>query len=197
MSVCLTVSCRFSDEFSLLMELQSSQREESSVLTLVNSQHHIQLQLRLSLSSLTFISTQQREYEWVWPNGLYKITNKHNYVSDNYHGNVSVFSQKSSLIINNKLLHTVSPASFTSTRITVRSLRDSQWHQLALSVSPLWLEVYVDCTLVERLNWAYPWQPISTDGMLMVGGSIERTETPFDVSVICLMGWADVTTWWL
>nr|XP_019957925.1 PREDICTED: uncharacterized protein LOC109639085 isoform X3 [Paralichthys olivaceus] len=55
---------RFSDEFSLLMELRSSQMEKSSVVTLLNSQHHVHLQLRLGPSSLTFISTQRREYEY-------------------------------------------------------------------------------------------------------------------------------------
>ncbi|CAB1434715.1 unnamed protein product [Pleuronectes platessa] len=118
---------RFSDEFSLLMELRSSQMEDSSVVTLINSQHHVHLQLRLGPSSLIFISTQHREYEF-----------------------------------------------------TVGSLLDGRWHRVALSVSPLWLEVYVDCSLVERVNWAYPWQRISTDGVLMIGGSLDGSETPFE-----------------
>ncbi len=63
----LFLSCSFSEEFSMLVELRSSQREESSVLTLLNAQHHIHLQLRLGPHSLTFISTQHREYEYVWP----------------------------------------------------------------------------------------------------------------------------------
>ncbi|KAG7456372.1 hypothetical protein JOB18_023506, partial [Solea senegalensis] len=121
---------RFSEEFSLLMELRSSQMEESSVVSLLNSQHHVHLQLRLGLFSLTFISTQHREYEF-----------------------------------------------------TVGSLRDGRWHRVSLSVSPLWLEVYVDCSLVERVNWAYPWQRIATDGVLMVGGSLEGYETPFEGAV--------------
>lgn len=57
--------CRFSDEFSLLVELRSSQNAESSVVTLINAQHHIHLQLRLGPHSLTFISTQHREYEYI------------------------------------------------------------------------------------------------------------------------------------
>eukprot|EP00064_Thunnus_orientalis_P006123 superscaffoldBa00000623_g6138 len=121
---------RFCDEFSVLLELRSSQKEESSVMTLLNSQHHIHLQLRLGPHSLTFISTQHREYEYVW--------------------------------------------------FPVRSMCDGQWHQVSLGVSTLWLEVYVDCWLVERVNWAYPWQGISTDGLLMVGGSLEGFETPFE-----------------
>ncbi|XP_035514783.1 collagen alpha-1(XI) chain [Morone saxatilis] len=121
---------RFSDEFSMLMRLRSSQKEESSVLTLLNAQHHIHLQLRLSPHSLTFISTQHREYEF-----------------------------------------------------PVGSLCDGQWHQVSLGVSPLWLEVYVDCSLVERVNWAYPWQGISTDGLLIIGGSLEGFETPFEGAV--------------
>ena len=60
-------------------------------------------------------------------------------------------------------------------------LYDGQWHQVSLSVSALWLEVYVDCLLVERVNWAYPWQGISTDGLLMMGGSLEGFEAPFEV----------------
>ncbi|KAM8761452.1 uncharacterized protein AB9X84_009134 [Acanthopagrus schlegelii] len=121
---------RFSVEFSILMEFRSSQKEESSVVTLLNAQHHIHLQLRLGPHSLTFISTQHREYEF-----------------------------------------------------SVGSLRDGQWHQVSLGVSPLWLDVYVDCSLVERVNWAYPWQSISTDGLLMIGGSLEGFETPFDGAV--------------
>nr|XP_029134563.1 collagen alpha-1(I) chain-like [Labrus bergylta] len=117
----------FSEEFSLLMELRSSQKEESNVLTVLNSQHHIHLQLRLGPRSLTFISTQHREYEF-----------------------------------------------------PVGSLCDGQWHRVSLGVSPLWLEVYVDCSLVERVNWAYPWQDISSDGLLMIGGSLEPFETPFE-----------------
>nr|XP_046242088.1 collagen alpha-1(XI) chain-like [Scatophagus argus] len=121
---------RFSDEFSLLIELHSSQKEDSSVVTLLNAQHHIHLQLRLGPHSLTFISTQHREYEF-----------------------------------------------------PVESLCDGQWHQVSLGVSPLWLEVYVDCLLVERVNWAYPWQGISNDGLLMIGGSLEGFETPFEGAV--------------
>ncbi|XP_034547473.1 collagen alpha-1(XI) chain-like [Notolabrus celidotus] len=121
------IGARFSEEFSLLMELRSSQREESNVLTVLNSQHHIHLQLRLGPHSLTFISTQHREYEF-----------------------------------------------------PVGSLCDGQWHQVSLGVSPLWLEVHVDCSLVERVNWAYPWQDISSDGLLMIGGSLEAFETPFE-----------------
>ena len=64
LSVCLCLPFRFSVEFSILMEFRSSQWEESSVVTLLNAQHHIHLQLRLGPHSLTFISTQHREYEY-------------------------------------------------------------------------------------------------------------------------------------
>ncbi|KAM7392084.1 hypothetical protein PAMP_022720 [Pampus punctatissimus] len=60
---------------------------------------------------------------------------------------------------------------------------ESSWHQVSLGVSPLWLEVYVDCWLVERVNWAYPWQSISANGLLIVGGTIEDLETPFEGAV--------------
>lgn len=66
-------------------------------------------------------------------------------------------------------------------RFPVSSLCDGQWHQVSLGVSPLWLEVYVDCALVERVNWAYPWQDIATDGLLMLGGILEGFEIPFEV----------------
>lgn len=61
------------------------------------------------------------------------------------------------------------------------SLFDGQWHRVSLGVSPLWLEVYVDCSPMEMVNWAYPWQGISTDGLLMIGGTLEAFETPFEV----------------
>ncbi|XP_029914981.1 uncharacterized protein LOC115364620 [Myripristis murdjan] len=121
---------RFADEFSVLMELRSSQEEESSLLTLLNYQHHIDLQLRLGPHSLTFISTQHREYEF-----------------------------------------------------PVSSLRDGQWHQVSLGVSLFWLEVYVDCILVERVDWAYPSQDVSTEGLLMMGGILEGFEIPFEGAV--------------
>lgn len=73
---------------------------------------------------------------------------------------------------------------------------DGQWHQVSLGVSTLWLEVYVDCWLVERVNWAYPWQGISTDGLLMVGGSLEGFETPFEVrKCTCLIYYLCLNTY--
>ncbi|XP_055741984.1 uncharacterized protein LOC129825890 [Salvelinus fontinalis] len=44
-----------------------------------------------------------------------------------------------------------------------------------------WLALYVDCELVERVNWTFPGQDITTDGLLMLGGIIEGFETPFEV----------------
>ena len=50
-----------------------------------------------------------------------------------------------------------------------------------MGVSSLWLEVYVDCTLVEKVHWDYPQHDLFTDGLLMVGGILEAFETPFEV----------------
>lgn len=62
-------------------------------------------------------------------------------------------------------------------------LPDGQWHQVSVGVSSSWLALYVDCELVERVNWTYPGQDITTDGLLMLGGIIEGFETPFEVRV--------------
>ncbi|KAL2092225.1 hypothetical protein ACEWY4_012023 [Coilia grayii] len=55
---------RFAEEFSILLQLRSSQDVDRSLLTLLNFHNHILLQLRLGPYSLTFISTQQRDYEF-------------------------------------------------------------------------------------------------------------------------------------
>ena len=44
------------------------------------------------------------------------------------------------------------------------------------------LALYVDCTLLESVDWVNHGLGISTDGLLMVGGIIEAFETPFEVS---------------
>ncbi|XP_031672200.1 collagen alpha-1(XI) chain [Oncorhynchus kisutch] len=118
---------RFVDEFSVLMELRSVQQEESSLVTVLSPYSHIQLQLRLSPHTVTFVSTHHRHYEF--PVGM---------------------------------------------------LPDGQWHQVSVGVSSSWLALYVDCELVERVNWTYPGQDITTDGLLMLGGIIEGFETPFE-----------------
>ena len=56
---------RFVDEFSVLMELRSVQQEESSLVTVLSPYSHIQLQLRLSPHTVTFVSTHHRHYEYV------------------------------------------------------------------------------------------------------------------------------------
>lgn len=53
----------FADEFSLLVQLRSFQKEEHSVLTLMSSDSRITLQLRISARAVIFIGTQQRHYE--------------------------------------------------------------------------------------------------------------------------------------
>ncbi|XP_016332915.1 collagen alpha-1(V) chain-like [Sinocyclocheilus anshuiensis] len=117
----------FADEFSLLIQLRSSQEEERSVLTLLNFYNHILLQIRIGPHSITFITTQQRDYEF-----------------------------------------------------SVSGLSDSQWHWISVGVAFEWLAVYVDCVLVEKVSWMYPYMGITTDGLLMVGGILEGFETPFE-----------------
>lgn len=57
---------RFVDEFSLLLQLRSSQHEDRSLFTFLCPDGHILLQIRISAHSFTFIGTQQRHYESVW-----------------------------------------------------------------------------------------------------------------------------------
>ncbi|KAF7217746.1 collagen alpha-1(V) chain-like [Nothobranchius furzeri] len=52
------------DEFSLLLQLRSSQRQEHGVLTLLGPDRRITLQLRISAHAVVFIGTQQRHYEF-------------------------------------------------------------------------------------------------------------------------------------
>lgn len=63
-------------------------------------------------------------------------------------------------------------------------LSDGGWHRMAVSVSSGRLALYVDCSMVESVDWAYKdGLGISTDGLVMVGGIIEGFETPFEVSM--------------
>ncbi|XP_016431056.1 collagen alpha-1(XI) chain-like [Sinocyclocheilus rhinocerous] len=117
----------FADEFSVLIQLRSSQEEDRSVLTLLNFYNHILLQIRIGPHSITFITTQQRVYEF-----------------------------------------------------SVSGLSDSQWHWISVGVAFEWLAVYVDCVLVEKVSWMYPYMGITTDGLLMMGGILEGFETPFE-----------------
>ncbi|XP_045923675.1 collagen alpha-1(XI) chain-like [Micropterus dolomieu] len=62
----------------------------------------------------------------------------------------------------------------------VSGLSDGKWHHVAVSVSAKRLALYVDCSLLESVDWVYHGMGISTDGLLMVGGIIEGFETPFE-----------------
>lgn len=65
MSICVSLFLfRFADEFSLLVQLRSPQRDERSVFTMLSPDGHVMLQLRISASAVIFIGTQQRHYEW-------------------------------------------------------------------------------------------------------------------------------------
>ena len=63
----------------------------------------------------------------------------------------------------------------------MRNLSNEDWHHVAVSVSSKRLALFVDCSLVESVDWVYPGMDISTDGLLMVGGIVEGFETPFEV----------------
>lgn len=67
-------------------------------------------------------------------------------------------------------------------RFPVSSLSDGKWHHVAVSVSAKRLALYVDCSLLESVDWVYQGMGISTDGLLMVGGIVQRFDTPFEVS---------------
>ncbi|KAJ4925953.1 hypothetical protein JOQ06_008138 [Pogonophryne albipinna] len=62
----------------------------------------------------------------------------------------------------------------------VSGLSDGKWHHVALSVSAKRLALYVDCSLLESVDWVYRTMGISTEGLLMIGGIIEAFETPFE-----------------
>lgn len=61
-------------------------------------------------------------------------------------------------------------------------LCDGAWHHVAFSVSSGRLALYVDCSLLESVDWVNHGMEISADGLLMVGGNTESFETPFEVS---------------
>ncbi|KAM4634126.1 collagen alpha-2(XI) chain-like [Polymixia lowei] len=119
-------SDRFADEFSVLVQLRSPQREDRSVFTLLSPDSHVLLQLRVSAYAVVFIGTQQRHYEF-----------------------------------------------------PVSGLSDGEWHRVAVTVSAKRLALYVDCSLVESVDWVYRGMGITTEGLLMVGGIVEGFETPF------------------
>lgn len=69
-----------------------------------------------------------------------------------------------------------------SVRFPVSGLSDGKWHHVALSVSAKQLALYVDCSLLESVDWVHRGMGISTEGLLVVGGIIEGFETPLEVS---------------
>ncbi|RVE65499.1 hypothetical protein OJAV_G00117130 [Oryzias javanicus] len=117
----------FADEFSLLVQFRTHQREECSVLTVLSPDSHVMLQLRISARAVIFIGTQQRHYEF-----------------------------------------------------PVGGLCDGEWHHVRVSVSTKRLSLYADCSLLESVDWVNLGMGIGTDGLLMVGGTIEAFETPFE-----------------
>lgn len=54
---------RFADEFSVLVQLQSPQRDDRSVLTVLAFDNRVLLQLRISNSAVVFKGPQQQHYE--------------------------------------------------------------------------------------------------------------------------------------
>ncbi|XP_068508834.1 collagen alpha-1(XI) chain-like isoform X1 [Syngnathus scovelli] len=117
----------FADEFSLLMQLKTPQRVESSVFTMLNPDNHIMLQLRISAFTIILTGAQQRHYEF-----------------------------------------------------PIRDLTDGQWHHVAISVSGQRVAIFVDCTLLESVEWVNQGLGIKTDGLFIIGGIIEGFETPFE-----------------
>lgn len=53
----------FTDEFSVLLQLRSSQDVDRSVLTILDFYNQVTLQIRLSPSGFTFITAHQHGYE--------------------------------------------------------------------------------------------------------------------------------------
>lgn len=54
---------RFADEFSILLQLQSPQRDDRSVLTVLAFDNRVLLQLRISTHAVVFKGPQQQHYE--------------------------------------------------------------------------------------------------------------------------------------
>lgn len=57
----------FADEFSLLIKLRYSMREDTTLFTILGSQSHILLQVRLSPYAFSFVTTRRRHYEFPIP----------------------------------------------------------------------------------------------------------------------------------
>lgn len=67
-------------------------------------------------------------------------------------------------------------------RFPVSGLSDGGWHHLAISVSTRQLAVYVDCALLESVDWIYHGFRLGSDGLLVIGGITDGSETTFEVS---------------
>ncbi|CAB1448052.1 unnamed protein product [Pleuronectes platessa] len=74
----------------------------------------------------------------------------------------------------------------------VGGLSDGKWHHVGVSVSAKRLAVYVDCSLLESVDWVHHGLGIRTDGLLMVGGTVEGSETPFETGGENITSWAEV-----
>ncbi|KAG2455592.1 COBA2 protein, partial [Polypterus senegalus] len=121
----------FSDEFSLLIHMRCVPQDDASLLAILNPLGTVLLQIRLSPSALTFITTRRRHYEF-----------------------------------------------------PVSILMDGAWHRVALAVSLGRLEFYVDCQLVESVDWKnYVGMEISHESLLVLGGIIETFDVPFEGSL--------------
>ncbi|XP_077594079.1 uncharacterized protein LOC144210983 [Stigmatopora nigra] len=62
----------------------------------------------------------------------------------------------------------------------VRNLTDGQWHHLAISVSSRRVAIFVDCALLESVEWVNQGLGIRADGLFIIGGIVEGFETPFE-----------------
>ncbi|KAF5901014.1 collagen alpha-1(I) chain-like isoform X1, partial [Clarias magur] len=124
----------FTDEFSILLQLRSSQGVDRSILTILDFYNEVTLQIRLKPSGFTFITAIQQDYEFL-----------------------------------------------------VAGLSDSQWHWVSVGASLGYLEIYVNCALVEKVRWTFPYLGVPTDGLLMVGGILQGYETPFEGEIRQMM----------
>ncbi|TNN82987.1 Collagen alpha-1(XI) chain [Liparis tanakae] len=63
----------------------------------------------------------------------------------------------------------------------VAGLSDGRWHRVAVSVSAERLALYVDCSLLESVDWVHQGGAVRADGgLLVIGGAVEGAETPFE-----------------
>lgn len=84
---------------------------------------------------------------------------------------------------------------FCFRRFLVSGLSDSRWHWVSVGASLEHLAVYVNCVLVEKVRWTFPYLGIPTDGLLMVGGIVQGFETPFEVDLLCFFVFNLWTLW--